>query len=72
MTAQGSLLPRAAGTLVNALVGAALLQQGIERQRVARPQRSPDSLFGPLHREWNFTTARPSATCRGSGFQAWP
>ncbi len=72
MPPQGGLLSCTTGALVLALVGAAFLQERIEHQRIARLDRAQHSLFGAFHRGWNFTTARPSAVCRGSGFQAWP
>jgi hypothetical protein len=62
-------LAGAAGPLVFALVCAALLQQRIDCQRIARLE---EPLLRALHRGWNLSTARPSAICRGSGFQAWP
>jgi len=71
-TLQGGLLPGPAGPLVLALVGTTLLEQRVDRHEIARLERTQRPLSGPLHREWNFTTARPSAICRGSGFQAWP
>ena len=69
---QVSLLPRPARPLVPALVGTTLFQQRVDRREIARFERMQQPLSGPLHREWNFTTARPSAICRGSGFHAWP